>query len=515
MVPARWEESFSNGAHTYNYYEGAMKTAAHVLVCVSFVLLFAGCTSGSGNRPPAADAGPDQASGVLVGDAVVLDASNSSDPDGDALTYVWTLTTVPTDSTAVLSDPFSDKPTFIADKTGTYVAQLVVNDGSAESAADDTSVTAVVPAPTVTITTPETDTIALTSPVAVTGTVDDPAAAITVDGVATPNNNGSYDTKTELVEGGNTVTVVATNSTGADTASVHVFLKALVPPVISITSPEPNFSEGVTWNGVGAIEIPVQVSGIISTVNTGGIPTVDVNGINASVTSLGCPPGHVCVWSTVAARYRFMATIQLSKGPRTITATGTDASGGTAVATVSGVADYCLIDAAVPGVAAERGIGQNNRCHFVDGCSAPGSGDNSPSDARRNQPMPNANQNLVLVEFGSGTIPPSEFFIHGKHPQRLLGCNVHDGCYQTCVPPGGGDRAAAYDACNHEQLENHKAMCRQAYPATCPYAGQPFRCLDWEVEKKNCFGLAKGYFATVEAGGFLRYNARQNDFCLN
>ncbi|MBW2440373.1 MAG: PKD domain-containing protein [Deltaproteobacteria bacterium] len=83
------------------------------------------------NQPPVADAGPGKT--VFVGDTVTLDGSGSSDGDGDALTFSWSLTT-PTGSTATLSDPTAVNPTFEVDVFGTYVAQLVVNDGSVDSA---------------------------------------------------------------------------------------------------------------------------------------------------------------------------------------------------------------------------------------------------------------------------------------------------------------------------------------------------------------------------------------------
>jgi len=92
-----------------------------------------------GNNPPVANAGPDQ--NVSVGDTVVLDGSGSTDADGDALTYGWSLS-VPTGSGATLSDPTAVGPTFVADVEGDYVAQLIVNDGTDDSAADSVVITA-------------------------------------------------------------------------------------------------------------------------------------------------------------------------------------------------------------------------------------------------------------------------------------------------------------------------------------------------------------------------------------
>jgi len=95
------------------------------------------------NSTPVADAGTDQA--VLVNDTVILDGSGSSDADGDNLTFSWALTTVPDTSMAVLSDASAVSPDFVADPPGTYVAQLIVNDGSVNSAADTVTITASLP----------------------------------------------------------------------------------------------------------------------------------------------------------------------------------------------------------------------------------------------------------------------------------------------------------------------------------------------------------------------------------
>ena len=82
------------------------------------------------NTAPVANAGPSQT--VLVGTVVSLNGSASSDANGDALTYEWTLTR-PTGSSAVLNNSKSMVTSFIADLAGSYTLTLVVNDGKVNS----------------------------------------------------------------------------------------------------------------------------------------------------------------------------------------------------------------------------------------------------------------------------------------------------------------------------------------------------------------------------------------------
>jgi len=91
------------------------------------------------NSPPVADAGPDQT--VFVGDTVQLDGSGSSDVDGDLLAFTWTFVSRPIGSNAVISDNTAVMPTFVVDAPGTYVLQLIVNDGTEDSAPDTVSIT--------------------------------------------------------------------------------------------------------------------------------------------------------------------------------------------------------------------------------------------------------------------------------------------------------------------------------------------------------------------------------------
>lgn len=78
------------------------------------------------NLAPTADAGPNQA--VLVGDTVELDGRASSDANGDALRYAWTIDSKPIGSLANIAAPNSELTNFVPDIAGTYNVQLVVND---------------------------------------------------------------------------------------------------------------------------------------------------------------------------------------------------------------------------------------------------------------------------------------------------------------------------------------------------------------------------------------------------
>lgn len=92
------------------------------------------------NTPPIANAGVDQ--NVPIQTLITLDGSSSSDEDGDTLTYQWLLTSVPSGSLASLSSSTAVSPTFTANVEGSYVVQLIVNDGKTDSVADTVTVVA-------------------------------------------------------------------------------------------------------------------------------------------------------------------------------------------------------------------------------------------------------------------------------------------------------------------------------------------------------------------------------------
>lgn len=91
------------------------------------------------NTAPVADAGQNQA--VSVGESVTLDGSASYDANHDPLTYIWGFTGKPSNSSAQILPVDSVQPSFVADVAGTYVVNLVVNDGFLDSGASIVTIT--------------------------------------------------------------------------------------------------------------------------------------------------------------------------------------------------------------------------------------------------------------------------------------------------------------------------------------------------------------------------------------
>ena len=79
------------------------------------------------NVKPVADAGGNQA--VTLGQIVHLNGIGSSDANGDALAYSWSVVSAPAGSTATLVGESTQTPSFTADAAGTFVISLIVNDG--------------------------------------------------------------------------------------------------------------------------------------------------------------------------------------------------------------------------------------------------------------------------------------------------------------------------------------------------------------------------------------------------
>ena len=89
-------------------------------------------------EPPTANAGIDQ--DAVVGSTVTLNGT-ASDPDGDELTYNWSITTSPSGSAATVSNANSKNASFVPDLPGSYTVTFSVNDGVFNPVKDEAVIT--------------------------------------------------------------------------------------------------------------------------------------------------------------------------------------------------------------------------------------------------------------------------------------------------------------------------------------------------------------------------------------
>ncbi|UVE49661.1 PKD domain-containing protein [Haloferax larsenii] len=141
------------------------------------------------NGLPSAVISPDNTIDVYAGDSVSFNASGSSDPDGDSLTYSWDF-----DADGV-EDATGVSPSYTFDTAGTYNVTLTVTDADG---ATDTATT------TVSVSDPQTTTD--------DGTSDDSDNTTTTTDSTTTEEPATYDVTFE----------VANNGTAVENASVVV-----------------------------------------------------------------------------------------------------------------------------------------------------------------------------------------------------------------------------------------------------------------------------------------------------
>jgi len=114
-----------------------MKTYLKSMIAISAIAMLVACGGGGSsapvNQPPTANAGVAQT--VKRGAVVTLDATGSRDPENAVLKYSWTLASQPSNSIPYFSDTNMEHPTLTNMIDGTYVASLVVNDGTQNSSA--------------------------------------------------------------------------------------------------------------------------------------------------------------------------------------------------------------------------------------------------------------------------------------------------------------------------------------------------------------------------------------------
>ena len=220
-------------------------------------------TGEKSNEAPVANAGADQtldATGQTT--SVTLDGSGSSDADGDALSYSWTL-----DGSVVSTD--ASFSTNLAD--GSYTFTLTVSDGE-ESDSDEVSVTVVNTIPVANAGADQTlEATGATTTVTLNGSATD------ADGDALTyswsNGAAGASTSVDLAVGTHTFTMTVTDEQGAtDSDQVTVTITDTTAPVISFNQETnslwpPNHkmvlvATGITASDIvdGTTDVQVEVS---------------------------------------------------------------------------------------------------------------------------------------------------------------------------------------------------------------------------------------------------------------
>jgi len=240
-------------------------------------------TVSTDDSAPIANAGPDQT--VSAGSTVQLDGSGSNDPDGSFLFYAWSFTAMPQGSAATFSNPLIAKPTFLADKRGTYVGQLIVGDGTLVSAPDTVMITATNRSPTAQ---DDSATTAINTPVIVNVLANDSDAdgdSLSVTAVGQPsqgkavvnaNNTVTYTPAAAFI-GPDSFTYSISDGQGG-TASAMV--RVTVNPIAGCPAPVITSIDPLT----GPVGTEVTITG--TNLDCGNTRTLTLNGVTLIITSL-------------------------------------------------------------------------------------------------------------------------------------------------------------------------------------------------------------------------------------
>jgi len=331
------------------------------------LFLVAGCDSGGStmedddgngesNTPPTATVDVQTETPVEVGEQVQLDGADSSDPDGDEVSYDWSLSLSGTDKSDLLSDPSAVDPTFTPNEAGDYDITLTVSDGET-SATDDATVTAEAApnaAPTAVIdvqtelpvdvgeqvqldgagsSDPDEDDLTYDWSLALDDThkSDLLSDSTAVDPTFTPDAEGTYDVTLTVADGeatasdDTTVTAEATSNTNAPSRPIafardgDIYIVQTDGSVQAVTESD-DTEMSPTWSPDGSrIAFAVQQDGNIYTVRPDGS---DRQNVTADVEGKAERPD----WSPEGNRIAFhrSAGAFVTEGVYTIKTDGTD-----------------------------------------------------------------------------------------------------------------------------------------------------------------------------------------------
>jgi hypothetical protein len=210
-----------------------------------------------------------------------------------------------------------------------FTAQATDSAGNAGQPSAPLAVILDTVAPSVAISTPLDGTNLNTPVITISGSIDDPAALVTVNGLPAINSGGVWMlVGFTLQEGTNTLLVEARDPAGNKGSTSATVVLDTIPPVVAITAPV---------DGLYTNIVQVTVSG---TVNE-EVTSVTVNGTSATLNA----------GSTPVANTTFTTTLTLVEGINSIVVTAVDKAGNTGTATINVTLDTIAPQIAVIGPA--------------------------------------------------------------------------------------------------------------------------------------------------------------------
>ncbi len=365
--------------------------------------------------------------------------------------------------------------------------------------------------PNVTIDSPGHLSFHFSSPITVTGTVDDPGATVTVNDIPASVTDGAFTASVPLGNGFHTITAVAQNVAGSGSDSVRIFVIVGLSPTVRILSP----AQGFVLGAAEPNPVPVTVRGWVRDNRLfPGEPLITVRFNNSPVTAaVSQGPSAECLSTIRCWTYNAMQEFPSPTGVFLSIEVEAQTGDLTASRQRSGIVDFCVEcrgDACVSGGACgaslfQQGCRQSRRCIVnADGCS-------NPVTPRRKDDPTRGTLGRTSTAFGQPedpTSPEGALTVFGQRRPIQLPCNRHDECYHQRCPQEQtrGGVVADKKACNVRFLNDMRAVCKRAYPeAFCPVDRIGLlNCPQWRLEKTRCYAWARRYFAAVQADT-LRY----------
>lgn len=268
------------------------------------------------NLAPTVDAGDDRS--TTVGTNVTVTAT-ASDPDGDPVSFSWTVQSRPSGSNASLSNASTASASITPDVAGTYVLRVTVTDGNGGSATDDVQITA---------TAPPSGGVTADAGSDQTGAVD---ATVTLDGSGSTGSNLTYSWRFVSTPGS---TPSINNATSARASFVpraageYVVELTVADGTVSdrdtvtIVVTQPNRAPTVSLSGPGAVLLGASVTVNASASDPDGDTLqldFELSAPSGSSATLQISGSSATFTPDVAGEYR--VTVTANDGQRTATST--------------------------------------------------------------------------------------------------------------------------------------------------------------------------------------------------